>query len=175
MAAEQTNLSLVNNVVGKRDVQTLINELAGLDEFLHQAAIRQGGTAISLPKTGQMLEDLSQANHLNLLQQPDRERLKAYLEALLESAPLMHMSFTLDPPPLFTQKLVVWFRQNIHPQVLLQIGLNPTIGAGCVLRTNSKYFDMSLRQRFTEQRPLLAQQLSQPTNQTTVTTEGSKT
>jgi len=173
VVAEQTDISLVNNVIGKRDVQTLINELTALDEFLRQAAIRQGGTAVNLPKSGQMLEDLSQANHLNLLQQPDRDRLNAYLKTLLESAPLIHMSFTLDPPPLFTQKLVVWLRQNIHPQVLLQIGLNPTIGAGCVLRTTNKYFDMSLRQRFANQRQLLAKQLNQP-NTTMATAESSE-
>jgi F0F1-type ATP synthase delta subunit len=69
------------------------------------------------------------------------------------------MSFSADPSPQFTQKLAAWLRQEIHPFVLLQVGLQPNIGAGCVVRTTNKYFDFSLRERFKSKRPLLMEKL----------------
>lgn len=65
------------------------------------------------------------------------------------------MSFSADPSPLFTQRLISWLRQNIHPDLLLQVGLQPTIGAGTVVRTTNKYFDLSLREFFNQKKAVL--------------------
>ena len=47
-------------------------------------------------------------------------------------------------PPAFVAKIVAWLRTEIHPLILLEIGLQPTIAAGCVIRTTNKYFDYSI-------------------------------
>ena len=64
------------------------------------------------------------------------------------------MSFSADPSVTFLTKLMTWLRQEIHPQVLLTVGLQPTIGAGCILRTTNRYFDFSLRQDFANKRTM---------------------
>ena len=75
----------------------------------------------------------------------------------------MHISFSADPSPLFTQKLIAWLRSEIHPLVLLQIGLQPNMGAGCVVRTSNKYFDFSLRDRFKSKGEMLAKIMQEAT------------
>lgn len=156
------------NAIGRIDIGRLVREMDALDNFMAQAAIREPGTALKMPKTSKLLDDIIQINRLNVLLEPDRQRLALFLKTVYKDAPIMHMSFSADPSAMFMQRLMTWIRQEIHPLVLVQIGLQPNIGAGCVIRTNNKYFDMSLRSRFMESRDLLAVALNgqvQPTKQ----------
>jgi hypothetical protein len=59
-------------------------------------------------------------------------------------------------------KLTAWLRTNIHPTLLITVGLQPGIGAGCVVRTANKYFDLSLGKSFVKKRELLMQRLRDP-------------
>ena len=71
----------------------------------------------------------------------------------------MHISFSSEPTPIFLERLLSWIRREINPLVLLTIGLQPAIGAGCIVRTTNKYFDLSLRQTFIDKRKLLLEQI----------------
>lgn len=161
MAAEtgELALELPLSVVTRIDVGRLIRETEAVDNFLRQAAMRQPGSSIKLPKTSRLFDEIVTVNKLNMLQEQDRHALYAHLSQVRTEAPVLHMSFSTDPSPMFLQKLVTWLRHNIHPVVLLQVGLLPNIGAGCVVRTTNKYFDFSLQQRFTEARPMLISKL----------------
>jgi hypothetical protein len=152
-------LVLPTGVVTKTDVARLRREVEALDSVLRQTAIRQPGTAIKLPRTSRLLDELVAVNKLNVLHEADRDRLTSYLMTVHTKAPVLHMSFSADASPLFSQRLVAWLRQELHPMVLLQIGLQPTIGAGAVVRTTNKYFDFSLREHFAHQKGLLIQKL----------------
>ena len=83
-----------------------------------------------------------------------------FLKKVQEEAPAIHMSFAADPSSGFTAKIVGWLRANIHPLTLLQIGLQPTIAAGCVVRTTNHVFDLSLRSKFAAQQQLLIDTLN---------------
>jgi F0F1-type ATP synthase delta subunit len=157
--ATQPNLHLPTSVTSRIDLGRLIREVEALNEFLEQAAIRQPGSAVKMPKTSRFLDEILELNKINVLVEADRSRLRAFLTIVKQKAPVLHMSFSADPSPVFTQKLTTWLRREIHPFVLLQVGLQPNIGAGCVVRTTNKYFDFSLRERFTASRPLLMQKL----------------
>lgn len=153
-------LALPISVVGRVDLGRLIREVQILDEFLRQAAIREPGTAVKLPRTSRLMDEIIQINKINVLLESERQRLAQFLVEVRKHAPVLHMSFSADPSPLFTQKMITWLRREIHPFVLLQIGLQPNIGAGCVVRTTNQYFDLSLRQNFIDKRELLAQKLN---------------
>jgi hypothetical protein len=99
-------------------------------------------------------------NGLNLLHKSDRERLSRFLESISARAPILHISFSTDPPSNFLEQLMAWLRENIHPQVLITIGIQPTIAAGCIVRGPNKYFDFSLRRDFQNKRGLLLEQVS---------------
>lgn len=158
MAAEQLLLPI--GVVTRADVGRLMRETEAVDNFLTQSATRQPGTAVQLPKTSHLLDEMVAANKLNLLQTADREKLRDFLKIIRTKAPILHISFNSDPSPIFQQRLITWIRQQMHPYILLQIGLHPSIGAGCVVRTTNKFFDFSLRQKFSEQRMLLISKLN---------------
>jgi hypothetical protein len=146
-------------VVGQSDIGRLLRELETLDNQLLQLGLRASDNGVALPKTGRLLSELVQLNKLNLLDAKDRDSLKTNLETVKDHAPLLHISFSADPTTPFIEQLMIWLRREIHPQVLLTIGLQPTIGAGCIVRSTNKYFDCSLRHDFMNKRDLLLEKL----------------
>lgn len=159
MAVEPGGMVLPLLVISPSDVSRLARELEGLSDYLHQAGLRKGGDAVKLPRTSRMLDELANANDLNLLQAEDREKASTFLGQIAKSSPVVTMSFAAEPSSAFLAKVVTWLRQNIHNSLLLRVGLQPTIAAGFTLRTTNKYFDFSLRKHFDEQRPLLIEKL----------------
>lgn len=153
-------LKLPVSVIGVTDVNRLTRELETIDEFLRQSSIREPGTATKLPNTTRLFDELASSNDLNMLQTEDREALKEFLHGIQKSAPKLHISFSTDPSPLFLQRLINYLRDKIDPLVLVQVGLMPNIGAGCVVRSTNKVFDLSLREDFRKKRGLLMDYIS---------------
>lgn len=152
-------LTLPIQVTGRADIGRLLREVEQIDNFLKQAAIRQPGTPVKMPKTSRLLDEFAGSNKVNLLHDEDRARTLNFLIAVKAKAPVLHMSFSVDPSPGFIQRLTTWLRTEIHPLVLLQVGLQPNIGAGCVVRGTNRYFDLSLREHFKKQKLLLVDKL----------------
>lgn len=146
-------------VVSPIDVGRLLRELEALDEFLRQVAVRKTGEPMSLPRTSKLLEDIARDNNLNLLNEAERQHLLKFMRDLKTNAPVLHISFAADPSSVFLRKLMEWLRREIHPQLLVRIGLQPSIAAGCIVRSPDKYFDFSLRQHFLEKRGLLIERI----------------
>jgi F0F1-type ATP synthase delta subunit len=138
-------LKLSNSVISPSDVARLERELISLDDFFVAAKARQTGTAMQLPRLTRALDQLAKDNNINLLEADERHRLAKALKMAYDQAPTLHISFATEASPKALEKLVVWIRANIHPQALIQVGLQPSIAAGCFLRTANKTFDMSLR------------------------------
>lgn len=155
----KSDLALPISVVGRIDVGRLLREVEAVDGFLRQSEIRQPGTPVKLPKTSRLFDETIDINNINVLREDERNKLRDFLTGVHEHSPVMHMSFSADPSPVFTQKLVIWLRENIHPQVLLQVGLRPNIGAGCTVRTTNHHFDFSLRSRISKSQDKLLQLL----------------
>lgn len=143
------------------DVGRLQRELNLIDESLLQTGLKSGGEA-KPPRVSRLMERLAESNGLDLADPDDRATIKQFLDGIQKHSPVFHISFSADPPALFIEKLVTWLRREIHPALLLTIGLQPNIGAGCILRTVNKQFDMSLKQDFAQKRELLLKQLARP-------------
>jgi F0F1-type ATP synthase delta subunit len=157
--ASVVQISLPLAVTSRTDVARLLRELDALKDFLTQAAIRTPGTGLKLPKTSQMLDDLALYNNLNLLQEADLRVLSDYLKRMAEHAPVLHMSFNANPSAVFINKLMQWLRQEIDPNVLLHVGLQPNLGLGCIVRTPNRQYDLSLRRNFNSKRALLLEKI----------------
>lgn len=138
-------LKLPLSITSTQDLHRLIREVEAVDNYVRQSAIR-GQKLTSLPRLTNTLESLLRDNQFDILKDATRNEIFKLLNDLLTGAPVVHMSFAVEPPSSMTQKIVGWFRENVHPAVMLQIGIQPTIAAGCVLRTPNKFFDFSLRQ-----------------------------
>jgi len=150
-------LKIPSIIVSQTDVARLIRELNGLDDFFIAAKNRPAGTALQPPRLSRLMDRLSRENSINLLEENDRLRLMKELKNIYEHAPSLHISFAVEPSPKALEKILIWQRQNIHPQILLSVGLQPAIAAGCTLRTTNKVFDMSLRAHLTNQAKYLTQ------------------
>lgn len=162
MGAEQAprqSLQIPLGAVTRADVGRLAQEAESIDNFLQSAAVRQPGTAVQLPKTSNLFDELVNMNKINLLLPADRQLLMKFLEQLRMNAPTIHISFSSDPSPSFQVKLITWIRQQIDPNMLLRIGLQPSIGAGCMVRSTNKVFDFTLRQKFLDKKPALVELL----------------
>jgi hypothetical protein len=143
-------LELPTIIFGTVEMHRLQRELEALEDFLHQATVRSPGKQPALPRTSRIMETLAGNNNLNLLIEKDRDVLKRFLRVVTDKAPVINISFASDPSATFTAKIVAWCRTNVHPYALVRLGLQPTLAAGCVVRTTNKVFDFSLRNRFHE-------------------------
>ena len=145
------------SVVSPVDVGRLIRELESIDNTVLEQVLRSQAT--TEPQTSRLMTQLVPLNHVNLLDEGDRKLLTQLLVTVRQKAPVLHISFSADPTPAFTEKLMAWLRREIHPLVLMTTGLQPNIGAGCIVRSTNHYFDCSLRQNFMNKRELLMMKL----------------
>jgi hypothetical protein len=158
--ANEPNLQLPAILAGRADIVRLQRELESLGDYLHQAALRKTAPAdIKLPKTSRLLDEFMTLNKLNLVHRQEHEAAVKGLQAIVADAPRLHISFSTEPSSAFLAKLVGWLRENIDNTVLVQVGLQPGIAAGCIVRTKNRQFDMSLGQSFRKNRELLLGQL----------------
>lgn len=149
------------SVVEPGDIRKMSRELEGVDEFLRQARLRKPGSPVTAPKTTKNLDSFLDLNGITVLDDTERARAAKLLEQILADAPVIHISFAAEPSSAFMAKIMTWLRQNVHPFVLVQIGLQPSIAAGCTVRTENKVFDFSMRQYLLEKRDLLTQAISE--------------
>ncbi len=148
-------LSLPTSLINQIDLARVLRELNELNDFFAQAKIRNSGISMQMPKLSRILDQLARDNKINLLDEADRTRLNTGLLSINKTAPRMHLSFATEPSFKALEKLIIWLRQNIHQHSLVQVGLQPAIAGGCVLRTTNKVFDMSMRRGLKKQESYL--------------------
>ncbi len=169
---KQEGLKLPSRLVSSVDLSRVIRELKNLDDWLNQASLRSGGKAVTMPKTSVSLEEVASINGVSLLDASHRTQLLNALTGFSVHAPRIHMSFAVEPSAQFLLQTVSWLRSNINPVLLLEVGLQPTIAAGCTVRTTNKLFDMSLRHRFVESRAELIKSIAEVTRAKTEESNG---
>jgi F0F1-type ATP synthase delta subunit len=148
-------LKLPPGVVSRGDLARLIRELNQFSDYLVGAKYRREEAAAEAKHVSALLAQLASINQLNLLDDSHLKTLQTRLDELNKSAPNLHVSFSAEPSVKAVERVLLWLRANVHPQTLLQVGLQPNIAAGCMLRTSNKVFDMSLRQTLKQQEPYL--------------------
>jgi hypothetical protein len=154
-APKTPTLQLPAQVVGPIDLSRLTREVDAIKDLLTESAIRSPGSTAKLTRTSRLLDEFAAVNKLNLLKSEDCDQALTFLTLLKTRAPVLHISFASDPSANFTIKLVTWLRANIHPGILLRIGLEPSIAAGCIVRSSNRQFDFSLRKHFTDNNQML--------------------
>lgn len=157
-------LKLPPSVVGQVDVIRLSRELAALNDFFVGAQAREAGTPVQTPQTSRALELLAKENDISLLDEKSRDRLLDQLQEIGKNAPSFHISFAVEASPKTLERILVWLRENIHPQLLLQVGLQPAIAGGCILRTTNRILDLSLRSKLLSETEYLSKLISGAVN-----------
>ncbi len=161
MPQDSAEILLPAQLISPSDLVRLLRELNSLDDSLRQMKLRRPGETTRLARTSRMLEDVAELNNMSLTDETDRLHLQQLLSGLQKHAPQAHIAFATEPSGRFLENLIGWMRKNIHPSLLLDVGVQPTIAIGCTLRTPNKYFDMSLRHHFDVKKPLLTEALKE--------------
>ncbi len=153
--------SLPPQTISLGDLMHLKRELAALDDFIRQSELRSLGHPLKTPpKASTALNNYAALNHLNFLHAEDRQKGIDFLDFLSVHAPRAHISFASEPSAPTIHKIAGWFRDNIDPLLLLNIGIEPSIAVGFTLSTDNHYHDFSLRQHFSNQRDLLIEAIA---------------
>lgn len=142
-------------ITSASDVIKLLDELEELENFIIAAGANK--TASEPAKLTKLLEQTIRDNQVNLNDEMHRRALRDQLKLIQKKSPALHISFAAEPSPRVLEQILAWFRTNVHPYVMLSVGLQPGIAAGCVLRTPNKVFDMSLRNSLEKERDYLLQ------------------
>ena len=139
-------LSLPTALTSKRDVLKIRREIERVLEALVQFRVAKttAGVDRDLPTLSKRLMLLLEVNNLKLEEQSIRQ-IDKVLEEVYTSAPQVRVSFASEPDQESLEKLVAWFRREAHPATFLQVGIQPMLAGGCVLRTPMHRYDFSLR------------------------------
>lgn len=146
-------------LASKQDITHVHRELRVFLDLVMQSIMRHDNP-VQYPAISATLRALAVENQVDLRSEEACKQLLLQLEAIKANALSVHISFPVDPPAEVTQKLVAWLRKEVDPRIVIQVGLQPTIAAGIVLRTPNRQFDFSLRQHLYRNRNKLKEVLA---------------
>ena len=158
---DYTAFSLPAAVVSRRDLARLVNEAEHIDDELTAAEVRARKTkqVAETPAFSGQFTDFLSDNKLDFAESKVRTDIIKELRVLKTKAPVVHTTFAVPADIESLQTLAAWFRKSVHPQVLLEIGLQPALVAGVYVRTPNHVHDMSLRSALAGKRDVLVKDL----------------
>lgn len=160
--SRSSNAMLPVYIIGKPQLSAILREIQYMDDVMHQNNLTDSISAVAsmhATTSNRGLNELAQSRGYRLDSSNDRQQLARDVQSLIASSPEYHISFASEPPIRKLKQLVQWLRENVHPQLLVQVGLQPLITAGCVIRTNNSVIDLSLRRSFDEALPVLLREV----------------
>jgi F0F1-type ATP synthase delta subunit len=139
-------LKLPSQIASKRDVIKLQREIERLlDERLQQSISKeQVGDLRKVSNASRSLHAFFDHNQLEMTDDV-LKKVMQHLEGMRQHSPVIRIAFANEPEYETSEQIVDWFRKNISPQALIQIGVQPMIAGGCVVQTPMKRYDFSLR------------------------------
>lgn len=140
------------------DLNRLIHELMKINEDLNQEKIRNPSRKPEI-KVSSKMADVLTVNNIDIASKEHQDSLLKILNRLKERDQVINISFASEATPEFIEKITEWFRKEIDPYCFIVVGINPTIGVGCIARTKNKVFDMSLRSGLNSTRELLTSRI----------------
>lgn len=162
MNEQDARYVLPPTLVSPADLIRIIRELESVDNELESQKARAHGTLASfhLPAMSLSFSELLELNRINITDGRSRMALKEQLRHLKDHAPVLHMTFSVTADPESLRTLTEWVRRELHPQALIQVGLQPALVGGVYLRTPNHVHDFSLRAHMRDKRGLIAQKLA---------------
>lgn len=156
-----TDFVVPASLVTKLDVSRLVSEVEKVDNEMTGAEVRTKTGAAQTPPpvfSEQLTEFLTQ-NQLKLEDSQGRSELVKQLRQLKDKVPIIHMTFSVTADRESLQQLAQWLRTSVHPQAVIDVGLQPALVAGVYLRTPNHVHDLSLRAKLDGSRDVLEKEL----------------
>ncbi len=154
-------LSLPPSVVSKADVARLSVELERIDNDLSTNTVRGkiGAAAQEVPPMSRQLADFVLENKLDINAATLRTQLIKQVNSMKDTLPIIHMTFASEADRESLGQLALWLRQEVHPQAVIDVGLQPGLVAGVYVRTANRVFDLSLKGALKGGRDILTNEL----------------
>lgn len=156
---EVKRLILPAEISGRDDVTKSLRELESLNDFMLQAELKRAN--LRLPAVSRLLASLAEANNYDLADKRQRLQLITFLNRIRSLAPQIHLSLASEPSQTALTKIIGWLRAELSAYTLLEIGIQPSMVAGCRIRTTNKLFDFSLRRQLEAAEPALRQKVAE--------------
>ena len=155
------DLMLPASVVSKADVARLAAELERIDSDLSTNTVRAkvGASTFEVPPMSRQLADFVLENKLDVAAATTRTQLIKRVGAMKDTLPIVHMTFASEADRESLGQLALWLRTSVHPQAVIDVGLQPGLVAGVYLRTANRVFDLSLKGALKQGRGILASDL----------------
>ena len=149
------------SLVTKLDVSRLVTEVEKVDNEMTEAEVRTkaGATQTPPPVFSEQLTEFLNQNQLKLEESQGRSELVKQLRQLKDKVPIIHMTFSVTADRESLQQLAQWLRSSVHPQAVIDVGLQPALVAGVYLRTPNHVHDLSLRAKLDGSRDVLEKEL----------------
>lgn len=149
------------SIVSKGDISRLANELERVDNELTEDSVRDkvGSTDHQEPVMTDQLREFLSVNTLTLDNARERTELIKEMRLLKENAQVIHMTFAVPADGESLQQIAKWFRESVHHQTVIDVGLQPGLIAGAYVRTTNHVHDMSLRAALASGHDVLVKEL----------------
>lgn len=149
------------SVVSRVDVSRLVSEAERVDNAMTAEDVRAkaGSVAHTAPLLSGTFAEFLEQNQLKLDNSHERSELVSQLRRLKDNVPIIHMTFASEADHESLGRLVAWLRESVHPQAVIDVGLQPGLVAGVYLRTPNHVHDLSLRAVIKEQHESLVSEL----------------
>lgn len=149
------SMNLPTDVYSPDQVSLLTMDLRTYIDALRDTAVRASkGTrkATAQPETSPLVRSILEAS-------PDStpEELLKDLEALLKTAPIIHLTLAAMPSNDMKHQLVTWFRTQINPSTLVTFTQRRDIGGGVIVRAGSRLYDLSFKRRLLDNKQRIAE------------------
>lgn len=85
------------------------------------------------------------------------ETLLSQLESLMKKAPVVHLIFAAQPGAELKKQLTLWFRTEIHPEMLITYTVRRDVGGGVMMRAGSSIYDFTFRRKILDNKHRLTE------------------
>jgi hypothetical protein len=154
---------LPSALIGRPDIARILRELEALDNELEAQRARNHThdkkASYQLPNMSRALSDFLTTNKIDIASDHVRMDTRSQLRRLKDHAPVIHMVFASEADPESMQQIVAWIRDNLHPQALITVGVQPSLIGGVYIRTPNHIHDFSLRSHMKDSRNLIVESL----------------
>jgi len=92
------------------------------------------------------------------------QTLSTQLEDLRKQAPVVHLLLTALPNRPQKHQFVQWFREHIHPHLLLTFATRSDIGGGVIVQAGSHVYDFSFREQLIHNKKRIGELFAEKAN-----------
>lgn len=154
--AKKVDYLLPKQLIRRADLARLVREVEDIDSELEAQKVRSKGSGeYRLPNMSNALSECIAINKIEITDDHTRMLFKENLRALKDSAPIVHLTFAIEADPASLQTIASWLRDNIHPQTLIEVGLQPGLIAGVYMRTPNQVHDFTIKNLFAQKRDVM--------------------